>query len=271
MPGGGGLSGGGIDWSPWAISPGTAGVITDYDGTLAPIVEDRRRAYPVPGTLEVISALASRLALVAVLSGRPVAFLEAQLGRVPGLVLVGLYGLERDEGGTFTQQPAALAWLETVRAGARDAEREAPQGVEVELKGLTFALHARRQPEAMAWAGKWAEEYAAATGLRAQRGRLSVELLPPVGTDKGTAVEELSAGLQAVCFFGDDTGDLPAFAALRRLRAAGTRTVAVGVQSPEQPDELAQAVDVLVDGPRQAVELLAALAAGAPRAQSGGG
>ncbi len=46
---------------------------------------------------------------------------------------------------------------------------------------------------------------------------MSWELRPPVPTDKGTVVTELAAGLAAVCFVGDDTGDLPAFEALRRL------------------------------------------------------
>ncbi len=263
------MSGSGADWSPWALSPGTAGVITDYDGTLAPIVEDHRRAYPFPGTREVVLALASRLALVAVVSGRPLSYLDGQLGRVPGLVLVGLYGLEREKDGRQSQLPAALAWREAIDAAARDAEREAPEGLEVELKGLTFSLHARRRPEALDWATKWADERAAAGGLRVQRGRLSVELLPPVATDKGTVVEELSSGLDAVCFFGDDIGDLPAFAAQRRLRSTGMCTVAVGVKSTEQPEELAMAVDLLVDGPPQAVQLLAALAGGAPGAQPG--
>ncbi len=40
---------------------------------------------------------------------------------------------------------------------------------------------------------------------------MSVELRPPVKTDKGTVVDELASGLGAACFFGDDLGDLPAF------------------------------------------------------------
>jgi trehalose 6-phosphate phosphatase len=83
-----------------------------------------------------------------------------------------------------------------------------------------------------------------------------------VRADKGTVVEDLSAKLSSVCFFGDDVGDLPAFSALRRLRSTGKTTIAVGVESPEQPDELVDAVDLVVGGPEAAVALLGALAEG---------
>jgi trehalose 6-phosphate phosphatase len=130
------------------------------------------------------------------------------------------------------------------------------------MKGLTLVLHARRAPETLQWAQRWAAERATSTGLVAQPGRFSVELLPPVRSDKGTVVEELTTGLDAACFFGDDVGDLPAFSALRRLRFAGKTTIAVGVESPEQPDELASAVDLLIGGPEEAVALLRSLAEG---------
>jgi trehalose 6-phosphate phosphatase len=80
--------------------------------------------------------------------------------------------------------------------------------------------------------------------------------------DKGTVVAGLSTELSSVCFFGDDVGDLPAFDALRSLRSEGKTTIAVGVESPEQPDELADAVDLLVGGPEEAVALLRSLAEG---------
>ncbi len=70
-----------LDWSPWLGQPGTAGVLTDYDGTLAAVVEDRDKAAPLPGVPGIVAALAERFALVAVVSGRPVDYLESQLGR----------------------------------------------------------------------------------------------------------------------------------------------------------------------------------------------
>jgi trehalose 6-phosphate phosphatase len=246
-------------------------VLTDYDGTLSFIVQDRDKAVPLPGVRGIISALASRLSVVAVVSGRPVGYLESQLGRSPLVTLVGLYGLERIENGKYQVMEAAAQWEGPVAAAASAAAREAPPGLEVETKRLTVALHSRRAPETLHWAQQWAAERAISSGLVAQRGRFSVELLPPVRTDKGTVVEQLTAPLSSVCFFGDDSGDLPAFSALRRLRSAGKATIAVGVESIEEPDGLADAVDLLVGGPEEAVALLSSLAVGkSPPVPSGG-
>jgi len=251
-----------VDWSPWLGQPLTAGVLTDYDGTLALVVEDRDQAVPLPGARDVISALADRFAVVAVVSGRPVGYLESQLGRIPRVTLVGLYGLERIENGELRVMNTAAQWDEIVVSAATSVAQAAPPGLEIEMKGMTLVLHSRRAPETLQWARQWAAERARSTGLVAQHGRSSVELLPPVHFDKGTVVEELSAGLSSVCFFGDDVGDLPAFRVLRRLRSEGKTTIAVGVESPEQPDELANAVDLLVRGPEQALALLSSLADG---------
>jgi trehalose 6-phosphate phosphatase len=211
--------------------------------------------------LDVLAALARRFALVAVVSGRPVEYLDLHLGRVPQLVLVGLYGLQRLEGGRLRVAEGARPWGPVVAGVAKTAQAVAPDGVSVEMKGLTVVLHARRRPDQLPWATQWAQDQAKATGLRAQPGKLSVEILPPIDLDKGTVIEDLAGPLQALCFLGDDVGDLPAFAALSRLRAAGKSTVAVGVASPEQPAPLAGAVDVMVDGPAGALRLLASLAA----------
>jgi trehalose 6-phosphate phosphatase len=89
---------------------------------------------------------------------------------------------------------------------------------------------------------------------------MSVELRPPVEIDKGTAVAEMSSGLAAVCFMGDDQGDMPAFAQLSLLRAAGAATLAVAVAADETPRDLAAAADLIVEGPAGAVAFLEMLA-----------
>lgn len=238
----------------------------DYDGTIAPVVAERDRAAPQAGASEVLSALARRLRLVGVVSGRPLGFLLDQLGRVPGLSLFGLYGLERSRtadgrgGQPRHVSPEALLWEPVVSQLADEAQARAPEGVEVERKGLSFALHFRGHPELEGWVRAWASQRAELAGLRAQPGRLSLELLPPVPAGKGLVVSQVAAGLQALCFAGDDWGDLPAFEALRRLRAQGKATLSVGVASHEQPPELEASVDVMVGGPRELVALLAGLA-----------
>ena len=243
----------------WLEHPEGSGVLTDFDGTVAPIVADPASARLLAGTDVVLAELARRYALVAVISGRPVAFLMDRLGHIPGLVLSGLYGLERARDGSVETSPEAGAWRAAVDEVARAAESAVPDGVGVERKGLSVALHFRTAPDLGGWVEGWAAGQATRTGLVVHPGKMSVELRPPVRSDKGTVVASLAAGLDRVCFLGDDLGDLPAFAALATMAAGGVDTLAVAVDSAETPDELLAAADVVVDGPEGAQSLLVAL------------
>jgi trehalose 6-phosphate phosphatase len=93
-------------------------------------------------------------------------------------------------------------------------------------------------------------------GLVAREARLSLELAPPLPVDKGTVVRSLGAGFAAVACFGDDLGDLAAFAALDDLGAAGAAVARVAVVDDESPPAVAAAADVVVAGPNGAVALL---------------
>ncbi len=250
-----------MDLIPWTSDPGRAAIMTDFDGTLAPIVDDPERAIPDAGAVPVLRRLAARYATVAVVSGRPVRYLAERLAGVDGLVLAGLYGLERQQDGVVAEAAGAPAWRDAIAAIADRAEREAPPGVGVERKGLAVTLHVRTAPQHQAWIERFGADQAAAAGLVAHGGRMSVEVRPPVRIDKGTVVAELAAGAHAVCYFGDDVGDLPAFDALRRLRAEqGITTLGVAVRSPEMPDAMLAATDATVDGPAAVVGVLEALA-----------
>jgi trehalose 6-phosphate phosphatase len=151
-----------------------------------------------------------------------------------------------------------------VTADQRVAEdRERFSGLGVERKGLTVALHYRRAPALAGWVESFAKTQAAETGLVAHPGKMSMELRPPVGTDKGTVVADLADGLSALCYFGDDIGDIPAFKELARMRALDYATLAVAVRSgagDETPPEVTAAADIVVDGPEGALEVLRALA-----------
>jgi trehalose 6-phosphate phosphatase len=237
-------------------------VFLDFDGTLAPIVAIPAQARPLPGSGPVLARLAARYGRVAVISGRPVAFLSEQVGAfASGVDLIGLYGLERMAGGRpIPPDPEVARWQSVIAAATHRAEATAPVGARVESKGLAVTLHFRAAPEAETWAAAVAQSEAARSGLEAQPGKMSWELRPPVPTDKGTVVAELANGLAAVCFAGDDNGDLPAFAILRRLAAAGVATLAVAVAGPETPAAVLSAADVAVDGPPALLALLERLA-----------
>jgi trehalose 6-phosphate phosphatase len=248
---------------PWLESPGRAAILLDFDGTLAPIVADPDEAVALPGVPALLARLAKRFALVAVISGRPVDYLAGRLADAGATRLVGLYGLEVADAGTgeVERLPAALAWESPLTAAANAADASAPGGLVVERKGLAVTLHFRSAPHLEDWATQFARDWARQTGLLAHPGKMSVELRPPVQTDKGTVVHDLAAGVDAVCFLGDDIGDLPAFVELHRMRERGEAvTLAVAVGGSETPPNVIDAADLVVDGPPGAYRLLSAMA-----------
>ena len=261
---------------PLAAEPERSALFLDFDGTLSAIVKDPREARPLPGVPALVAALAIPFALVAVISGRPTAFLAEVLGSPPGVTLAGLYGLERALRG-----PAHDTWASVIDEVVAEATATAPEGVYVEPKGLTVTLHWRRVPEHEGWVLAFAARQRDARGLMVVQGRHERELRPPLDVDKGTVVRALvaehdaqaahddTAPLAAAAAFGDDVGDLPAFAALGDLAAAHGRdgspltVVRVAAVDTESPASVAAAADLTVPGAAGAVALLRDLAAAA--------
>jgi trehalose 6-phosphate phosphatase len=250
---------------PLAAEPARSALFLDFDGTLAAIVADPTAARPLPGVPALLAALAARFALVAVISGRPTAFLAEILGSPPGVTLAGLYGLERSLHG-----PAHSAWASVIDEVVAEATATAPEGVYVEPKGLTVTLHWRRAPAQKDWVLAFAARQHEAHDLTIHEGRHERELRPPLNVDKGTVVRALVAEhdgqavpLRAAAAFGDDIGDLPTFAALDELRAPEGRpltVVRVAAVDSESPPAVAAAADLSVPGAAGAVALLRALA-----------
>lgn len=247
-------------------APGRALAAFDFDGTLSPIVPDPEQARAHPAAPAALRRLAGAIGRVAVVTGRPAA-LAVEYGsfaEVPGLVVLGHYGLERWEAGR-TSAPPASAGVDAARRRlpALLAEVGAPEGTWVEDKGHAVAVHVRRVADpAAAFAllerplGRLAED----TGLVVEPGRMVLELRPP-GLDKGHAVRALADELDpsVVLFFGDDLGDLAAFDAVDGLRSAGTPGLLVCSGSTEVT-ALAERADLVVDGPQGVVDLVTALA-----------
>ena len=236
-----------------------AGVLTDFDGTLAAIVDRPEEARPLSGAGHVLRALAARCPLVAIVSGRPAAFVVDRLGLGPddAVVVSGLYGMETATGGRVEARPEAERWRPVIEEAAVEAERAAPPGVIVERKGLSLTVHYRTDPAEEEWVRDWVGAAAHRHGLAAHPARMSWELRVPLAIDKGSVVTDLAAGLEAACFVGDDVGDLPAFAALDALQVTALK---VAVRSPEMAPELAAAADLVVDGPDGALTFLRRLA-----------
>ncbi|MFH8976013.1 trehalose-phosphatase [Streptomyces sp. NPDC017890] len=251
--------------------PGRAVVALDFDGTLAPIVADPDRARAHPDAVPALAALAPQVASVAVITGRPaeVAVRHGGFADVPGLdhlVVLGHYGAERWDAATGTlTTPDPHPGVAAVRAELPGllARSGAEQGTWTEEKGHAVAVHTRRAPDPQAAFDTLRApltDLASRHGLIVEPGRMVLELRPP-GMDKGAAlreyVREVDAG--AVLYAGDDLGDLPAFAAVDRLRTEGTPGLLVCSGSDEVPD-LRERADLVVDGPAGVVALVRALA-----------
>lgn len=247
---------------PLLADPDHAGVFADFDGTLADIVDVPDAAVPMPTAPALLGRLSDVYGRVGVLSGRPVAFLRPFFS--PGVVLSGQYGLEQMEDGEAVSHSSAARWRAAITDAAAAAAATLPPEVRVEDKGLSLTLHFREHPHLEAVVRDVAGALAGDGGLLLRDARRSIELHPPVDADKGTALLELAIGLTAVCFIGDDAGDLPAFDALDDLAQVGVATLRVAVSSAEAPPTLMDRADVVLADGAEVIELLEALLAGGP-------
>jgi trehalose 6-phosphate phosphatase len=241
-----------------------AALCLDFDGTLAPIVDDPEAAAPLPGVPALLDRLAGRFAAVALVSGRPAGWLADRVG-ARRVRYLGLYGMEEVRGGELAVAPEVEAARPAVRAALAELAADpavAASGAHLEDKGLSVGVHLRRVADPDRWAGPVGAAARAAAdrhGLVLQPGRLVVELRPAVDADKGGAVRKVAASSRAelVVAAGDDRGDLAAFAAVEGLAAAGLDGLRVAVRSAEAPAELLDAADLVVDGPEGLRDLLA--------------
>ncbi|MFC8915871.1 trehalose-phosphatase [Streptomyces sp. NPDC047821] len=252
--------------------PARAVVALDFDGTLADIVDDPEQARAHPGAVPAIAALAPRVASVAVITGRPagVAVRYGGFAGVPGLehlVVLGHYGAERWDAVTGTVRAApehpGVASVRAELPGFLDRAGAWP-GTWIEEKGRAVAVHTRRAEDPQgAFDALRAPlaDLATRHGLVLEPGRMVLELRPP-GVDKGVALMDYvrETGAEVVVYAGDDLGDLPAFAAVEKLRSDGVPGLLVCSGSDEVA-EVAQRADLQVPGPHGVVALLSTLAA----------
>jgi trehalose 6-phosphate phosphatase len=197
----------------------------DIDGTLLDLAEtpDSVRVDCAISTL--LSALARRLGgATALITGRTIADADQLF---PGLSLpvAGQHGLERRGADgvlhTHGEGPPGYGWLHGELA--RLVERH--DGLWLEDKGATLALHYRQAPGLASYVHRTVRALAATSGAagaewRLQPGKCVVEI-KPAGRDKGAAIldymaESTFAGRLPV-FVGDDQTDEFGFAAVARL------------------------------------------------------
>lgn len=208
-----------------AMDPGRAGLVLDFDGVLAPIRADPATSAMPDRVARSLARLAGGLGLVAVISGRPVGFLEERV-KAPGVPLLGSYGMEQSFDGIRQISPEAEEWLAPVREAEQRLRKifAGSPGIRVEEKSVSVAVHWRQAPDHAAAAGQVrqaTERVSKELGLRLEPGKLVEELRPPIDVDKGSAISALLAAhgdLTEFAYAGDDLGDIPA---LRAAREAG--------------------------------------------------
>lgn len=234
-------------------------VFSDYDGTLAPIVDDPEEAELPVGTRAALRRLA-RGCPVAILSGRDAGDVRRRVGLV-GLHYAGSHGFEilgpggLRESRASGHRPSLDAAERELRAAAREL-----RGVAVERKRFSVALHHRRAPDG---AGPEAERLArrvadAHPDLALARGKQVFELRPAVDWDKGRALVrlldamDLEADQACPVYLGDDVTDEDAFEVVRG------RGVAVAVKGED--DDRPTRAEYALAGPAAVRRFLEALA-----------
>lgn len=226
----------------------TFGLVCDLDGTLAPIVERPEDAAITPRNRGLLAELAKQLPLIALVSGRAAADLQARVG-LEGLVYVGNHGLERWEGGQVALMPEAAKYRGALEAATAAIQPLLEEGNQLEDKGATVSLHYRRHALPEDYAKRIRDDLARIVqthGLTLSTGRMVFEIKPPLEVNKGTALGDLIQDymLEAALFIGDDITDLAAIKAAQQLRQGGECDAwGVAVQSVGAPEEVLATAD----------------------------
>lgn len=214
-----------------AVSPGLTAAIqdlstrevilvaSDFDGVLAPFVQDPLDARAIEGTLEDLVDLAALPRThTAVVSGRELAVLTQLTGLAPdgAVTRIGTHGAQSSRVVTPELDESQRSLLATLTTELQATLEDHP-GTRVEAKPTAVVLHTRgAEAERAAAATSAALEVAGRhTGVNVLKGKDVVEL-GVVHADKGTALMALATdvGADAVAYFGDDVTDEFAFEAM---------------------------------------------------------
>ena len=230
-------------------------VACDYDGTLAPIVDDPNQAVPLPAAINALRRLtAVANTTTAVVSSRALRDL-AVLSRLPREVhLVGSHGLEFDTTFEHKLNDDQAKRRDDLLAGIRDLTRDLlVRGVRLELKPAGVAVHTRMAaPEVGEGLERTIATFCQSRDdifLTAGKKVIDLSVVP---RQKDVAVETLRQRMSAtaVVFLGDDAADEDVFEILRPPDV----TIKVGRSAPTlatyqiaDPSETVAVLDMLAE------------------------
>jgi trehalose 6-phosphate phosphatase len=177
----------------------------DYDGTLAPIVEDPAAAYMRPKTREALRELARRCRVV-VITGRSRRDAMRLLSGIQLAEVIGNHGIEAYGAAPKRLTLQVTAWLNDLRA-----RLAAWEGIYIEDKRFSIAIHYRTDPAAETAVYRAAQS---CTGARLVPGKSVLNVVPAEAPNKGATLLRLCRkfGCPRALFVGDDDTDEDVFA-----------------------------------------------------------
>lgn len=253
---------------PLLAEPGTAVILLDLDGTLAPIVSRPGDVSVPPAISRLVRRLSHTYMAVGIISGRTANEARRIVGN-PDVAYIGNHGFETMvPGHAIVVCDEAQPWLGKIRelTSQGSVEEMTEAGVWLEDKAATLSYHYRRAPDADAaleYIRKKIIPKAEKLGLAVSDGRMVVEIRPPVEINKGVSVGHLLDRLEArrAIYVGDDTTDIDALKELRkRKRRKDSIMIGIGVISNEMPSRLPKFCDLMVarvNGVESLLEILA--------------
>ncbi len=201
-------------------------LLTDYDGTLTPIVERPELANLAEGTRLIIQALAQRYNFtVGVISGRALVDIKNKVG-IDGIIYAGNHGMEIEGPGITFIAPLAeeISLLLRTLYRVLTLTLGTIRGVLIENKGLTLSVHYRQVEESKTKDVKHIFDNTVGSSqilgkVKVTPGKKVYEVRPAVSWDKGKAIKLLMkrygkggrrSGLLPI-YLGDDLTDEDAF------------------------------------------------------------
>ena len=237
-------------------------LVSDFDGTLAPIVDRPDQAALPAETKDTLLQLGIRdKYLLGIVSGRSLGDVCSRID-IPGLTYSGNHGLEIKGPGIDFVHPEAEALRQTLQEVDLRLRQELAEipGVITEQKGLTLSVHYRLTPDGLV--EDVHTRFAAAMApllepgkLKLTRGKKVLEVRPGLDWNKGKAItklQEVYPDTSLTVFFGDDLTDEDGFAV---VQGRGGLAVFVGpAREPtcalhrlDSPEEVAQTLRLMLE------------------------
>jgi trehalose 6-phosphate phosphatase len=221
----------------------------DFDGTLAPIVEDPNEAALPAATRTQVSSLAANPAVdVAVISGRALEDIRSRVG-IDGIGYAGNHGLEIQQGEEMWVHPDVKSHRGAMERTLDriEQELEAIPGAFVEDKHATAAVHYRRAgtDDSSLVIARVQGIVESEDGLSMEVDNQTVEIRPEIDQRKGEAVMELidTESGTGIVYLGDAETDVDAFETLAALEN-DTIQISVGNELPSSGYHLDSPADV---------------------------